>query len=179
MKKRFSLAEYTTTTHSDSDIFPKWKYVKAEGKLSYDQIALVKNFCDNSHTFRDVLQRINTYVNDQFRYYLDTEDKWMTPQEFLEERGGDCEDFAITKYFMVKKAIELKEQTNTDKRIMLVVGMQIYTRILHAVLLADTRFGYYMLDNAENTIHNIGNVYWFKPMYGLCPKNWVIFETPK
>lgn len=178
MKNRYSLAEYSMINHSDSNIFSKWKYIKENGKLSYDQLVLVKKFCDNSHTFRDVLQKINTYVNNQFRYYLDTEDKWMTPQEFVKEGGGDCEDFAITKYFMVKEAIKIKEQTDTDKCIMIAIGKQIFTRIFHAVLLVQTRFGYYMLDNAEDAIYNTGSVYWFEPIYGLCPKKWVIFNSP-
>ncbi|MDH4319930.1 MAG: transglutaminase-like cysteine peptidase [Desulfobulbaceae bacterium] len=47
-----------------------------------------------------------TAVNDFFnRFYYVPDDRhhgrdyWATPAEFMESGGGDCEDFAIAKYF--------------------------------------------------------------------------------
>jgi len=37
------------------------------------------------------------FLND--RDHWQTEDYWATPTEFLASDGGDCEDFAIAKYF--------------------------------------------------------------------------------
>lgn len=53
-----------------------------------------------------VVKQINHYFN-QFQYQEDItsrgkKDYWKTPLEFLEDNGGDCEDFAIIKYFHLK-----------------------------------------------------------------------------
>lgn len=49
------------------------------------------------------LERVNLFVN-QLRFRSDIQqwgklDYWATPLEFLQAGAGDCEDFAITKYF--------------------------------------------------------------------------------
>lgn len=49
------------------------------------------------------LKVTNNFFN-QFDYFSDTpltggEDHWDTPEEFIENQGGDCEDFALIKYF--------------------------------------------------------------------------------
>ncbi|KTD56728.1 periplasmic protein [Legionella santicrucis] len=49
------------------------------------------------------LQRVNDFFN-QFEftsetYYQGQEDYWKTPEEFVVDGGGDCEDFSIAKYF--------------------------------------------------------------------------------
>lgn len=49
------------------------------------------------------LEKVNRFFN-KTRFLNDsthwgTEDYWATPTEFLASDGGDCEDFAIAKYF--------------------------------------------------------------------------------
>lgn len=49
------------------------------------------------------LEQVNSFFN-MFRYSTDleshgVEDYWESPEEFIVEGGGDCEDFAIIKYF--------------------------------------------------------------------------------
>jgi predicted transglutaminase-like cysteine proteinase len=49
------------------------------------------------------LEVTNNFFNE-FDYFNDTkltggEDHWETPEEFIVNQGGDCEDFAIIKYF--------------------------------------------------------------------------------
>jgi len=51
----------------------------------------------------DKLSRVNTFVN-QIQYAEDAQqwgrkDYWATPAEFITGNAGDCEDYAITKYF--------------------------------------------------------------------------------
>lgn len=41
-----------------------------------------------------------TYTNDDKKY--GKADYWATPKESLLNDGGDCEDFAITKYFILR-----------------------------------------------------------------------------
>lgn len=55
---------------------------------------------------RDKLELVNDYMN-QPRFLNDIdhwgkEDYWATPIEFLSTDGGDCEDFAIAKYFTLR-----------------------------------------------------------------------------
>ncbi len=54
------------------------------------------------------IQVINNYFN-QFKNISDltlwgTKEYWATPKELLSQNGGDCEDFAVAKYYFLKKA---------------------------------------------------------------------------
>ena len=49
------------------------------------------------------LEKVNSFFN-QFRYQTSEEsrgiaDYWKTPDEFINDGGGDCKDYAIIKYF--------------------------------------------------------------------------------
>jgi predicted transglutaminase-like cysteine proteinase len=52
---------------------------------------------------RSKLEKINRFFNAlnfvDDAIHWNTADYWATPIEFLASRGGDCEDFAIAKYF--------------------------------------------------------------------------------
>ncbi len=57
---------------------------------------------------RKKLDEINSFVN-QVRFTSDqnawgVKDYWAKPVEFLGRDKGDCEDFVITKYFMLRKS---------------------------------------------------------------------------
>lgn len=47
----------------------------------------------------DIINDINIRHNSAIRYWPDKEDTWQTPLETKERGAGDCEDFAIAKYF--------------------------------------------------------------------------------
>ncbi len=58
---------------------------------------------NQNDTALDKLTRVNTFVN-QIQYAEDAQqwgkkDYWATPTEFITGNAGDCEDYAITKYF--------------------------------------------------------------------------------
>ncbi len=60
------------------------------------------------------LESVNRFFNSRVRYAEDievwgVEDYWATPFEFLSKNAGDCEDFAIAKYFTLK-ALGVKEE---------------------------------------------------------------------
>ena len=53
------------------------------------------------------LREVNRYFN-QFEYIRDIDhwgkkDYWATPQEFIGTQRGDCEDFVVAKYFLLRK----------------------------------------------------------------------------
>jgi len=55
-----------------------------------------------------LLQRVNQFFNQELRYVEDidlwrVDDYWATPVEALWRGAGDCEDFAIAKYFSLRQ----------------------------------------------------------------------------
>jgi predicted transglutaminase-like cysteine proteinase len=54
----------------------------------------------------DNVTKVNRWVNRNIKYITDKEnqgvaDYWQTPRETLKSMQGDCEDYAILKYFML------------------------------------------------------------------------------
>jgi predicted transglutaminase-like cysteine proteinase len=78
------------------------------------------------------------YVRDEENWQLD--DHWESVNEFL-AKGGDCEDYAIAKYAMLR-ALGIP----VDHMRLLVVE-DIRKRETHAVLAVDTPTGMHLLDN--------------------------------
>ncbi|MBU0664835.1 MAG: transglutaminase-like cysteine peptidase [Proteobacteria bacterium] len=61
---------------------------------------------DTSRTDMEKLEKVNRFFN-QVNFVSDAihwlkKDYWATPVEFLASGGGDCEDFALSKYFTLK-----------------------------------------------------------------------------
>jgi predicted transglutaminase-like cysteine proteinase len=79
-----------------------------------------------------------TYVSDETNWQ--TLDHWETIEEFL-VRGGDCEDFAIAKYGMLR-ALGISA---SHMRLLIVEDRR--KREVHAVLAVDTPTGTKILDN--------------------------------
>lgn len=90
------------------------------------------------------LQFINGFYNrwssvsDLENYGKD--EYWSTPEEFL-EKGGDCEDYAIAKYF----ALRHFSWPVDDMWVLLVARKK--DKEKHALLMARTKLGLFMLDN--------------------------------
>ena len=58
-------------------------------------------------TDREKLEKINSFFNKKIVFANDIDlygvnDYWATPVEFLARGAGDCEDYAIAKYFSLK-----------------------------------------------------------------------------
>ncbi len=56
---------------------------------------------------KDKLKKVNDFFNQRIDFIDDialwgVNDYWATPIEFLAQGAGDCEDFAIAKYFTLK-----------------------------------------------------------------------------
>lgn len=87
---------------------------------------------NRSATAREKLVLVNNYFN-KFDYVEDpdlygSEDHWATLRETLDRNSGDCEDFAIAKYFTLRD-LKLSEE---NMRITYVIPVQ--TRKPHMVL---------------------------------------------
>ena len=72
---------------------------------------------DKSPSDREKLSKVNHFYNSRIRFVSDidlwgVQDYWATPIEFLCKNAGDCEDFAIAKYFTLKAMGVAEEKLN-------------------------------------------------------------------
>ncbi|BDH44725.1 hypothetical protein TUM12370_07690 [Salmonella enterica subsp. enterica serovar Choleraesuis] len=59
-------------------------------------------------TLQSKLNQVNRFFNRSVRFQNDTvvwgtKDYWATPIEFLRKGAGDCEDYALAKYFSLRE----------------------------------------------------------------------------
>lgn len=125
---------------------PRWQQVTAryqrqssQGGGSWSRLVTRLKAMDASH----LLEKANALVN-RARYVPDPRnwkvpDYWATPQELL-AHGGDCEDYAIAKYLL------LREIGVDATRMHVAVGMG------HAFLLVMTDAGIVVLDNQNRHV---------------------------
>jgi len=162
--KLFGTSEVAST---DISAFKKWTdiLVRLESvSFKAEKLKPFENMGDSSKVVA-----INEYVN-QFRYIEDKNnfgktDYWATPTEFF-VKGGDCEDFAIAKYAMLK-ALGIPE----DKMRLAIVQDKI-KKIPHAVLIVYTDNGPMLLDNQLKTTRQVASVDRYKPIYSINATGW-------
>ena len=78
------------------------------GKRAFDRGIKLMNLMAELKT-ADTKTKL-TRVNDFFNHYAyrsdeelwEQEDYWATPTEFIGRAGGDCEDYVISKYFVLR-----------------------------------------------------------------------------
>jgi predicted transglutaminase-like cysteine proteinase len=80
-------------------------YGSRSSKLFSQWVSLMQNNEDKDDWQK--LRLVNHFFNIQIRFVDDIvhwreKDYWATPIEFIGTRGGDCEDFALAKYFTLK-----------------------------------------------------------------------------
>ena len=82
------------------------KAEKKFGREAYNRLTAWEDIIrqEKNKTDREKLEKVNHFFNSKIRYASDLdvwgiEDYWATPIEFLCKGAGDCEDFAIAKYF--------------------------------------------------------------------------------
>ncbi|MDR2574626.1 MAG: transglutaminase-like cysteine peptidase [Desulfovibrio sp.] len=88
------------------------------------------------------------------------EDYWAIPAEFL-ERSGDCEDYAIVKYFTLKELGVPPE----DMRI--VVVRDTIRNLGHAILVVYMQNDAYVLDNLSNVVLSNTRFRHYSPQYSV------------
>jgi predicted transglutaminase-like cysteine proteinase len=122
------------------------------------------------------LEAVNRWVNSR-KYVPDaanwnTYDYWENIAEFL-ARGGDCEDFAMTKYSLLRALGLPAEQMR-----LLVVDDR-HKREIHAVLAVDAENGTVLLDNQNSEILYASEVPHYHPRVALNEKHlWRMADLP-
>jgi predicted transglutaminase-like cysteine proteinase len=110
------------------------------------------------------LKLVNEFFN-KWPYRLDMDaygvsDWWATPQEFL-KISGDCEDYAIIKYFALR---ELGFPAD-DLRVVILKDQ--IRGIAHAVLTVFLHGDAYVLDNVSSMVFTHGKYKHYVPYYSL------------
>jgi predicted transglutaminase-like cysteine proteinase len=115
---------------------------------------------DRMVQLRRVHEAVNrqTYAEDRDQFGVD--DLWQSPLAFA-ARGGDCEDFAIAKYFVLR----LLGMAPSDLRIVVLTGQD--RREVHAVLLARAAGEWHVLDNREEEPRPLRSYRGWILQYGL------------
>ena len=121
------------------------------------------------------LREVNRYANEK-DYVLDldnygVEDYWAIPREFF-GNGGDCEDFAITKYF----SLRWLGYPRDDLRIVVVQDTNL--RVPHAVLAVGRGDDILVLDNQVREVLPHRKVVHYAPVYSINERGWWI-HTPR
>jgi len=121
------------------------------------------------------LAAVNRYANEK-DYVLDIEnyaleDYWAIPREFL-GNGGDCEDFAIAKYFSLGWLGYPREELR------IVVVQDTNLGVPHAVLAVGRGEEILILDNQVREVIPDDKVVHYAPVYSLNERSWWI-HAPK
>jgi predicted transglutaminase-like cysteine proteinase len=95
---------------------------------------------DRAEQLRTVHELVNRQPYREDPDQFGEEDRWQTPLAFA-MRGGDCEDFAIAKYFLLR----LLGVPAADLRVTVLTGSR--SSEVHAVLLARHAGEWLVLDN--------------------------------
>ena len=95
------------------------------------------------------VRMVNTFFN-RWQYREDRDvygksDVWATPAEFM-ANSGDCEDYAIAKYFT------LSALGFTDRQLRIMAVINNTSGAGHSVLAANVEGTIYVLDNLSNTV---------------------------
>lgn len=117
----------------------------------------------------EIVNRV-PYINDSNIY--GQSDYWATPMEFL-QNGGDCEDFAITKY------VALRALGVPEERMRILVLQDLQKNIPHAILIVYTDNGPVLLDNQIKTVVNADRVSHYKPIFSINRDGWWLHTKPK
>ncbi len=182
-----SFFEMTETFSADIRPFPKWTGMLArfetEKTLNDDECGLqryhpctVKEWKSlfakwHEKPFTEMIETVNDFAN-AFPYTVDQinwglEDYWEAPYEFLAV-SGDCEDYAISKYYSLRAAGIPASQM----RVMIVQDFNL-GGVIHAILgIYDADNTLYILDNQIKQVMPALRIYHYKPIYGINEEGW-------
>lgn len=107
---------------------------------------------------------MNNFVNS-FPYKEDIDnygvnDYWASPAEFA-RNGGDCEDYAIMKFFA------LRELGFDADKMRIVVVRDLSRQVVHAVVALGVAGKTYILDSLTDRILPDDKITWYAPQYSF------------
>ncbi len=132
---------------------------KLEGKSQLEQIKYVNNFW-------------NQWPYKQDPTVYKKPDYWATPNEF-KRNSGDCEDYAIAKYFTLRSVGFPMEQLR------IVVLKDTILNLAHAILAVYIDDDIYVLDNLSKNVLSHTRIRNYIPQYSVNEKNRWMHVMPK
>ena len=130
-----------------------WDFLQSlQGKTQREQLKAVNRFVNDQD-----------YVGDKTNYGRD--DYWALPGQLM-ANGGDCEDFAIMKFFSLRKLGWPAEALR------LVVVQDTKLRQQHAVLAVDAGQDVLILDNQSKLIQSQNNIPHYAPVVSMSDEQW-------
>lgn len=164
--------------------FTKWTQMFdrfESGLKTSDGQATIRNFQHDLEGMKNLplpamAQKVNTLVN-KTPYIEDSRkwgmsDYWATPVEFL-NRGGDCEDFAISKYAALR-ALGVPEE-----RLRIAIVHDLQKDIPHAILILYADDGAMILDNQSSEVRMARDVNRYKPIFSINRTAWWLHTKPQ
>lgn len=155
------------------DLFTIDFFTQVEQRYGSDR---VEDFSDWQDTINDgvtlndydKLNLANQFANRRIRFVSDSDhwhksDYWATPLESLGTKGGDCEDFAIFKYFTLK-AMGVDE---SKMRLMYVRALLINEPHMVLIYFEDPKAMPLVLDNLKTKILPANQRRDLKPIYSF------------
>ena len=116
-----------------------------------------------------VLQMVNDDINGQVKWVDDkahwgVEDYWATPAESIASDGGDCEDFSIAKYYLLKElGVPLKRLRITYVRALKLKGQAHMVLVYYANPEAEPL----VLDNLDPVVRGASQRTDLEPIYSF------------
>lgn len=115
---------------------------------------------------RDAMRRleaVNLYVNSRVRFVEDrvqygVEDRWSPAAETLSRGRGDCEDFAIAKLAMLRRA------GFAERDLYLVIARDLVRRQDHAIAVARANGRLWVLDSGTDQLLDSADVQDYRPV---------------
>ncbi len=132
---------------------------KVEGKPLTEQIKVVNSFW-------------NQWPYKQDSRVYKAPDYWAAPYEFR-KNSGDCEDYAITKYFTLRALGVPMEQMRV------VVVKDTILNLAHAILAVYIDDDIYILDNLSKNVLSHKRIRNYIPQYSVNEKNRWMHVMPK
>lgn len=112
------------------------------------------------------------YIEDQLNWGIN--DYWEAPGEFM-DASGDCEDYAITKYYSLR-ALGIPPER---MRIIIVQDFNL-GGIIHAVLgIYDNDGTLLILDNQIKQVMHATKIYHYRPIFGINEDAWWVYTPIK
>lgn len=109
---------------------------------------------------------VNVWVNHNLSYVADRtshgqSDRWLSVSQSLTSGRGDCEDFAIAKYQI------LRELGFEEQDIYMVVGREISVRLDHAIVAVRMNDGFLIMDNVTDRVLTESEMVDFLPTFSF------------
>lgn len=131
----------------------RWDRVRRAAPAGLMQAQLRRANVSEGLSERELLARVNQWVNQQIAYVNDDRnyrqsDFWATAEQTIARGSGDCEDYAILKMHLLRAA-----GVDAD-RMKLVLLRDLAANSDHAFLLVQTADGKVVLDNMTDRVYD-------------------------